>query len=38
MEKNSGNDESSSRDSRESSQYTNWILDLGAMFHMTPQV
>ena len=34
----SGNDESSSRNFSDSFQLTNWILDSGAMCHMTPQV
>ena len=33
-----GNDESSSRDFGDSLQFTNWILDSGAMCHMTSQV
>ena len=32
------NDKSYSRDSGDSSQLTNWILDSGTMCHMTPQV
>ena len=38
MARMSDNDESPSRDFGESSQLTNWILDSGATFHMTPQV
>ena len=34
----SDNDECYSRDFGDSSQLTNWILDSGATFHMTPQV
>ena len=34
----SGNDESSSIDFSDSSQFTNWVLDSGATCHMTPQV
>ena len=33
-----GNNESLSRDFVESLQFTNWILDSGAMCHMTPQI
>ena len=33
----SGNDKSSSRDSGDSPQLTNWILDSGAKCHMTPR-
>ena len=32
----SSNDERSSENYGDSSQLTNWILDLGATFHMTP--
>ena len=38
MTRMSGNDESPSRDFGDSSQLTNWILDSGATFHMTPLV
>ena len=38
MERMSGNDESSSRDFGDSSQWTNYILDSGETCHMTPQV
>ena len=34
----SGNEKSSSRYFGDSSQLTNWILDSGATYHMTPQV
>ena len=34
----SGNDKCPSGDSGDSSQLTNWILDSGATFHMTPEV
>ena len=33
-----GNDESTSRYFGDSLQMTNWILDSGEMFHMTPQI
>ena len=38
MARMSDNDECSSRDFGESSQFTNWILDSEATCHMTPQV
>ena len=34
----SGNEKNSSRYFGDSSKLTNWILDSGATFHMTPQV
>ena len=34
----SGNDECNSKSFGDSSQLTNWILDSGAMCHMTPEV
>ena len=34
----SGNDKSPGRGFGDSSQLTNWILDLGATYHMIPQV
>ena len=38
MARMSDNDERQSRDFGDSSQSTNWILDSGATFHVTPQV
>ena len=38
MARMSGNDKSSGRDFGDSSKLTNWVLDLGAKCHMTPQV
>ena len=38
MERISSNDERSSEKYGDSSQLTNWILDSGAMCHMTPEV
>ena len=38
MAQMSGNEKRSSTDFGDSLQLTNWILDSGAMFHMTPQV
>ena len=38
MERMSSNDERSSEKYGDSLQFTNWILDLGATCHMTPEV
>ena len=38
MEQMSSNDERSSEKYGGSSQLTNWILDLGATWHMTPEI
>ena len=38
MARMSGNDECPTGDFGDSSQFTNWILDYGAMYHMTPEV
>ena len=38
MERMSGNDECTSENVGDSSQFTNWILDYGATCHMTPEV
>ena len=38
MARMSGNDERKSEHYGDSSQFTNWILDLGATCHMTPEV
>ena len=38
MARMSDNDERSSKDFSESLQFTNWILDSGSTFHMTPHV
>ena len=38
MARMSSNNKRPSRDFGDSSQLTNWILDLGQMCHMTPQV
>ena len=38
MARMSGNDECTSEKYDDSSQLTNWILDLGATCHMTPEV
>ena len=38
MERMSSDDKRKSKDYGDSSQLTNWILDSGAMYHMTPEV
>ena len=38
MVRMSGNDKCPSENFGDSSQLTNWILDYGATFHMTPEV
>ena len=38
MARTSNDDVSESKDYGNSSQLTNWILDSGATFHMTPEV
>ena len=38
MARMSGNDECPSENFGDSSQLTNWVLDSGATFHMTPEV
>ena len=38
MARMSSDDEHKSEESGDSSQLTNWILDLGATCHMTPEV
>ena len=38
MARMSNNDECPSENFGDSSQLTNWILDSGATFHMTPEV